>query len=133
MNNSIYRAYALFLMQNLSQIVNDGVGMDIDIYPCTDANNTVILIKFNNDDKSSYTINEGKSLLSALTDTGVTKFYAPVTGTNFEGTNTFVSSDRIIYVKENNIELFSEDAVVDNVLTLVKHRLGKDERKDNNR
>lgn len=125
MTDSIYSAYALFLMQNLSQIVNDGVGMDIDIYPCTDTNNTVILIKFNKSNKSSYTINEGKTILSALTDTGVTKFYSPVTGVKFEGTNTFVSSDRIIYVKENNIDLFSEDAVVENVLTLVKHRLGK--------
>lgn len=124
MNDSIYSAYALFLMQNLSQIVNDGVGMDIDIYPCNDANNTVILIKFKNSNKSSYTINSSKSLLSALTDTGVTKFYAPVTGTTFEGTNTFVSADKIVYVKENKVELFSEDAVVENVLTLVKHRFG---------
>lgn len=124
MNDSIYSAYALFLMQNLSQIVNDGVGMDIDIYPCNDANNTVILIKFKNSNKSSYTINSSKSLLSALTDTGVTKFYAPITGTAFEGTNTFVSADKIVYVKENKVELFSEDAVVENVLTLVKHRFG---------
>lgn len=125
MNNSIYSSYALFLMQNLSQITNDGVGMDIDIYPCSDTNNTVILVKFNNSNKGSYTINEEKSLLSALTETGVTKFYSPVTGTTFEGTNTFVSSDRIIYVKENKVELFSEREVEDNVLTLVKHKLGK--------
>lgn len=124
MSDSIYSAYALFLMQNLSQVVDDGVGMDITIYPCTDSNNTVILVKFNNENKCSYTINKGSSLLMALTETGVTKFYAPVTGTSFEGTNTFLSSDKVVYVKENKIELFSEDSVVENVLTLVKYRFG---------
>ena len=103
MSDSIYSAYALFLMQNLSQVVDDGVGMDITIYPCTDSNNTVILVKFNNENKCSYTINKGNSLLMALTETGVTKLYAPVTGTSFEGTNTFLSSDKVVYVKENKI------------------------------
>ena len=37
MNDSVYRAYAFFLMQNLSQIINDGIGMVVDIYPCSDA------------------------------------------------------------------------------------------------
>ena len=124
MSDSIYSAYALFLMQNLSQGVDDGVGMDITIYPCTDSNNTVILVEFNNENKCSYTINKGNSLLTALTETGVTKLYAPVTGTSFEGTNTFLSSDKVVYVKENKIELFSEDSVVENVLTLVKYRFG---------
>lgn len=124
MSDSIYSAYALFLMQNLSQVVDDGVGMDITIYPCTDSNNTVILVEFNNENKCSYTINKGNSLLMALTETGVTKLYAPVTGTSFEGTNTFLSSDKVVYVKENKIELFSEDSVVENVLTLVKYRFG---------
>lgn len=125
MNDSVYRAYALFLIDNLSQVVKDGAGMDIDIYPCSDANNTVILVRLNDYNKSSFAINKPKTILSALTDTGVTKFYAPVTGTKFEGTNTFVSSDRIVYVKENKPELFSEDAVVENVLTLVKYRIGE--------
>jgi hypothetical protein len=48
-----------------------------------------------------------------------------LTGLRFEGTNTFVGSDSIVYVKENNEELFTEDAVIENMLTLVKYRLGK--------
>ena len=126
MNDSVYRAYAFFLMQNLSQIINDGIGMVVDIYPCSDTPNTVILVRFNKGNESRCNINKSnKTLVYLLNETGVTKFYSPVTGIKFEGTNTFVGSDRIIYVKENNVELFSEDAVIDNVLTLAKYKLGK--------
>jgi hypothetical protein len=47
-------------------------------------------------------------------------------GVRFEGTNTFVGSDSIVYIKENDEDLFTEEAVVENMLTLVKYRLGKE-------
>lgn len=125
MTDSIYSAYALFLMQNLSQIMNNGVGMDIDVYPCNDENNTVIQVKLNKNNKSSISVNPKKSFIKVLKDTGVTKFISPVSGIKFEDTNTFVSSDTIVYVKEDVADLFSEDAAADDVLTLVKYMLGK--------
>lgn len=125
MTDSIYSAYALFLMQNLSQIMSDGVGMDIDVYPCIDENNTIIRVKLKKDNKSSISVNPKIKILNALKNTGVTKFISPVSGIKFEDTNTFVNSDTIVYVKENKVELFSEDAAAEDVLTLVKYILGK--------
>ena len=120
-----YKSYALCLIRELSQIVDEGVGIDINIYPCLDAFNTITEIKFNKENSSSYRINDKIELKKGLLKTKVDKFTPMLTGVRFEGTNTFVGSDSIVYVKENNEELFTEDAVVENMLTLVKYRLGK--------
>ena len=105
--------------------MSSGVGMDIEIYPCEDENNTIVHVKLNKENKSSISINQKIRLLKALKDTGVTKFISPVAGVKFEDTNTFVNSNTIVIVKENNIDLFSEDAAADDVFTLVKYLLGR--------
>ena len=43
----------------------------------------------------------------------------------FKGTTIYVGSDKIVFIKENKTEYFSEDAVRENLLTLVEYRLGK--------
>lgn len=105
--------------------MNEGVGMDINVYPSKDTSNTVIYVKLKKEDKSSISVNEENTLVNILHNTGVTEFVSPVSGIKFEDTNTFVNSDTIVYVKENKKDLFSEDAAEDDVLTLVKYILGK--------
>ena len=124
-DDKIYKDYALFLIRELSQIVDSGIGIDINIYPCSDAGNTITEITFNKENRSSYKINDKIQLKKGLLKTKVDKFTPILTGIRFEGTNTFVGSDSLVYVKENDEDLFTEDAVVENMLTLVKYRLGK--------
>jgi hypothetical protein len=125
-DDKIYRDYSLFLMRELSQIVDKGVGIDISIYPCSDAGNTIVEITFNKENRSSYRIYDKIGLKKGLLKTQVDKFTPMLTGVRFEGTNTFVGSDSIVYIKENDEDLFTEEAVVENMLTLVKYRLGKE-------
>jgi hypothetical protein len=124
-DDGIYKDYALFLIRELSQIVDEGIGIDISIYPCSDAGNTIIEITFNKENRSSYKINNKIELKKGLLNVKIDKFTPMLTGVRFEGTNTFVGSDSIVYVKENDEDLFTEDAVVENMLTLVKNRLGQ--------
>ena len=125
MDKHIYKSYALFLIRELSQIIDDGFGIDVRIFPCSDAGNTVIEIKFNDEERDSCVIEDKVELMSALLETKVNRLVSPLTGVRFDGTNTFVGSDSIVYVKENKEELFTEDAVIENMLTLVEYRLGK--------
>lgn len=125
-DDGVYRDYSLYLIRELSQIVDEGIGVDINIYPCSDAGNTIVEITFNKENRSSYKINNKIELKKGLLKTKVDKFTPMLTGVRFEGTNTFVGSDSIVYIKENNEDLFTEDAVVENMLTLVKYRLGKE-------
>ena len=125
-DDKVYKDYALFLIRELSQIVDNGIGIDINIYPCSDAGNTITEITFNKENRSSYKINDKIQLKKGLLKTKVDKFTPILTGVRFEGTNTFVGSDSLVYVKENDEELFTEDAVIENMLTLVRYRLGKE-------
>lgn len=125
MTNSLYRAYALFLIRNLSKILKDGIGMDIDIYPCTDTGNTVVVVVLKVGNKSSYQIIENSTLLNALYKAGIDRFVSPLEGVRFEGNNTFVDSEKIVYVKDSKKELFSEEAVMMDVFKIVKRKLGK--------
>lgn len=125
MTNSLYRAYALFLIRNLSKILKDGIGMDIDIYPCTDTGNTVVVVVLKARNKSSYQIIENSTLLNALYKAGIDRFVFPLEGVRFEGNNTFVDSEKIVYVKDSKKELFSEEAVMMDVFKIVKRKLGK--------
>lgn len=125
MNNSLYRAYALFLMHELSKITKKGVGMDIDIYPCSDKSNTIIQVKMNRNNRCSYEIHDKQTLISSLYKVGLDKFVSPLEGVRFEGNNTFTDNDKILYVKENDSELFSEEAVIMDVFKLAKYKLGK--------
>jgi hypothetical protein len=59
----------------------------------------------------------------SLVIAGVEHLFCQLDVLNLNGTNTIVLSDRIIYIKENNTDLFSEDAVRDNVMNLAKHRI----------
>lgn len=124
-NNSIYRAYALFLIKNLSRILKDGIGMDIDIYPCSDTGNTVVVVVLKSGSKSSFQIVNGETLKSSLYKAGIDRFVFPLEGVRFEGNNTFVDSEKIVYVKDNKKELFSEEAVMMDVFKIVKRKLGK--------
>lgn len=125
MTKSIYRAYALFMFHHLSQILKRGIGIRIDIYPSEDDKNTVIVVTFTTDGNDDVRIHEAKSLPKLLVIAGVEYIFSQLDGVKLEGTNTFVSSDRIVYIKENNVDLFSEDAVRINVMNLAKHRIGR--------
>jgi hypothetical protein len=125
MGEKVYRDYVLDLMKTMSPLLNQGIGMDINVYPCNDARNTVIQIKMNKESGSSYKIHEERALVSALRETGIDKYISPLTGVVFEGTNVFVDSVGIVYVKENKEYLFSLKTIEEDVLTLVKYRLGK--------
>ena len=124
MTKSIYRAYAFFMFTHLSQILKRGIGINIDIYPCEDGQNTVVIITFKNDGKHDVNINEGKSLSELLVIAGAEHLFYHLDGVKVDGTKTIVFSDRIVYIKGNDIESFSEDAVRSNVMTLAKHRIG---------
>jgi hypothetical protein len=123
MTKSIYRAYAFFMFSHLSQILKKGIGIKIDIYPCEDGKNTVIVVTFKSDGKHNVDIHEEKSMSESLVIAGVEHLFCQLDVLNLNGTNTIVLSDRIIYIKENNTDLFSEDAVRDNVMNLAKHRI----------
>ena len=97
----------------------------LDIYPCEDERNTIVVVTFNTNGKHNSIIHESKSLAELLVVAGVEHMFSHLEGVEFGGTNTIVLSDRIVYIKENNIELFSEDAVRSNVMTLAKHRIGR--------
>lgn len=125
-DDKVYRDYALLLIRELSKIVDNGVGIDINIYPCLDAFNTITEIKFNRGNSSSFKINNEIEIKKGILKTKIEKFSSRLTGTTIEGTTTIVGSDSIVYVKENNKELFTEDAVVENMLNLVKCRLDKE-------
>jgi hypothetical protein len=125
MTKSIYRAYAFFMFSHLSQILKKGIGIMIDIYPCEDERNTVVVITFKPNGKHDSIIHGAKSLAEQLVVAGVEHMFSHLEGVELNGTNTIVLSDRIVYIKENNIELFSEDAVRSNVMTLAKHRIGR--------
>lgn len=124
MTKSIYRAYAFFVFCHLSQIIKEGFGIKIDVYPCVDEDNTVIVITFEDGEKNNIEIKEGLSLSNALVSAGVEHIFCAINGVKFEGTNTYIGSDRIVCIKENKIDFFSEDAVREDVLTLAKHRIG---------
>ena len=124
MTKSIYRAYAFFMFSHLSQILKKGVGIKIDIYPCEDGDNTVIIITFKNGEKHEVNIHENKSMAESLVIAGVEHLFCHLDGIKVDGTNTIVFSDRIVYIKGNDIESFSEDAVRSNVMNLAKHRMG---------
>lgn len=125
MTKSIYRAYIFFLFHHLSRIINKGVGVYVDIHPCEDEKNTVIVVTLKQGEDNGYKINEQKSLESALVSAGVEHIFNPLEGVKFKGTNTYVGTDRIVFIKENDVELFSEDAVRDNLLAIVEYKLGK--------
>lgn len=125
MTKSIYRAYVFFLFHHLARILNKGIGIFVDIHPCEDAKNTVVVVTFNQVGKNDYKINEQKSLESSLVAAGVEHIFYPLEGVKLEGTNTYVGSDRIVFIKENKAELFSEDAVRDNLFAIVQYKLGK--------
>ena len=125
MTKSIYRAYAFFVFCHLSQIIQKGIGIKMDVYPCEDGENTVILITFKEEDDDKLEINKEVSLSNALALAGVEHIFYSTEKVNFEGTIAYVGSDRIVYIKENNIDLFSEDAVREDVLTLAEHRIGR--------
>ena len=120
-----YKFYALDLIKTMTPLLNEGIGMDIDIYPSKDSNNTIIHLKMNKESKFSYIIQEPKNLVPTLIKAGVDKYYSPLTGVRFEGTNTFVDSENIVFVKENKPHLFTIESIEDDILLLVKHRLGK--------
>ena len=124
MTKSIYRAYAFFMFSHLSQILKKGIGIKIDIYPCEDNKNTVVVIAFKNDGKHNVDIHEGKSMAESLVIAGVENMFYQIEGVKVDGTNTILFSDRIVYIKGNDVELFSEDAVRSNVMALAKHRMG---------
>lgn len=123
MTKSIYRAYAFFMFSHLSQILKKGMGIKIDIYPCEDEKNTVVIITFKNGEKHDVNIHEGKSMAESLVIAGVEHFFYHLDGVKVDGTNTIVLSDRIVYIKGNDVESFSEDAVRSNVMNLAKHRM----------
>lgn len=124
MTASIYKAYALFMFYHLSRVVDKTFGINIHIYPCEDDKNTVIAIDFNSDGKNDFEIHQSKSLAECLVAAKVEHVFSHLDGIDIEGTYTYIGSDNIVYIKENKIEHFSDDAVRENVLTLVKHRLG---------
>lgn len=66
MTKSIYRAYVFFLFHHLARILNKGIGIYVEIYPCEDAKNTVIVVTFRQGEKNDYKINEQKSLEASL-------------------------------------------------------------------
>ena len=124
MTKSIYRAYAFFMFSHLSQIIKKGMGIKIDIYPCEDEKNTVVIITFKNGEKHDVNIHEGSSMAESLVLAGVENLFYHLDGVKVDGTNTIVLSDKIVYIKGNDIESFSEDAVRSNVMNLAKHRMG---------
>jgi hypothetical protein len=124
MTKSIYRAYAFFMFSHLSQILKKGIGIKIDIYPCEDGKNTVVIITFKDGEKHDVDIHEGKSMAESLVIAGAEHLFYQIDGAKVDGTNTIVFSDRIVYIKGNNVESFSEDAVRSNVMALAKHRMG---------
>jgi 1,4-alpha-glucan branching enzyme len=99
------------------------MGIKIDIYPCEDEKNTVVIITFKNGEKHDVNIHEGKSMAESLVIAGVEHFFYHLDGVKVDGTNTIVLSDRIVYIKGNDVESFSEDAVRSNVMNLAKHRM----------
>ena len=125
MTKSIYRAYAFFMFTHLSQLLKKGIGINVDIHPCEDDKNTVIIITFNSDGKYNTNIHEEKSMAESLVVAGVEHFVSHLDGIRIEGTKTVAFADRIVYIKENDVDLFSEDAVRSNVMTLAKHRIGR--------
>lgn len=123
MTKSIYRGYVFFLFHHLARLMNKGVGIYVDIHPCEDAKNTVIVVTFKQGEKNNYKINDQKSLESSLVVAGVEHIFYPLDGVKLEGTNTYVGTDRIVFIKENKAGLFSEDAVRDDLLAIVQYRL----------
>lgn len=125
MTKSVYRAYVFFMFHHLSRLIDKNVGVYIDIHPCEDARNTVVVVTFRQGEKNDYNINEQKSLELSLVAAGVEHIFCPLEDIKLKGTNIYVGSDRFVFIKENKVELFSEDAVRENLLTLVEYRLGK--------
>ena len=124
MTKSIYRAYAFFMFSHLSQILKKGIGIKIDIYPCEDDKNTVIIITLKNGEKHDVNIHDRKSMAELLVIAGVEHLFYQLDGVKVDGTKTIVLSDKIVYIKGNDVESFSEDAVRINVMALAKHRMG---------
>jgi hypothetical protein len=125
MTKSIYRAYVFFLSYHLARLKDKNVGVYVDIHPCEDGKNTVVVVTFKKDEKNDHKIHDEKSLESSLVAAGIEHVFCPLEGMTFKGTTIYVGSDKIVFIKENKTEYFSEDAVRENLLTLVEYRLGK--------
>lgn len=97
----------------------------MEIYPCEDGKNTVILITFEKDEDDGVDIKNDVSLSNALISVGAEHVFYSLEDVKLEGTIAYVGSDRIVFVKENKIDLFSEEAVRADILTLAQHRIGK--------
>lgn len=125
MTKSIYRGYVFFLFYHLARLIDKNVGVYVDIHPCEDGKSTVVVLTFRKDEKNDYKIHDGKSLESSLVAAGIEYVFCPLEGMTFKGTTTYVGSDKIVFIKENKTENFSEDAVRENLLALVEYRLSK--------
>lgn len=125
MTKSIYRAYVFFMFHHLARVVGKDVGIYIDIHPCEDAKNSVIIVTFRNNEKNDFKINDSKSLKSSLVYAGIEHIFYPLEDVKLKGTNIYVDADKIVYIVEDDVKFYSEDAVVESILTLVKHKLGK--------
>lgn len=125
MTKSIYKAYAFFVFCHLSQIIQKGFGIKVDIYPCENGKHTIILITFKEGEDDNVEISKEVSMPNALALAGIEHIFCSLDIAKLEGTNAYIGSDRIVYIKESRVDLFSDDAVREDVLTLAQHRIGK--------
>lgn len=125
MTKSIYKDYAFFVFCHLSQIIQKGFGIKMDVYPCEDGKHTIILITFKEGEDDNVEISKEISTPNALALAGIEHIFCSLDIAKLEGTNAYVGSDRIVYIKENRVDLFSDDAVREDVLTLAQHRIGR--------
>ena len=125
MTKSIYRGFVFFMFHHLSRVVGKDVGIYIDIHPCDDVKNSVVIVTFNENEKNDYKINDAKSMSSSLVYAGIEHLFYPLEDVKLKGTNIYVGVDKIVYIIEDDVKFYSEDSVVENILALVKHKLGK--------
>lgn len=125
MTKSIYRAYAFFVFCHLSQIIQRGFGIKMDVYPCDSGSHSIIAITFKKGEDDKVDISEETSMSNALASAGVEHVFCLLDVTKLKGTNAYIGSDRIVYIKENRVDLFSDDAVREDILTLAQHRIGQ--------
>lgn len=123
MDKKKYQSYINNFRRRLAQYLKPSFGLLCNIYPSDDGGAILEFVIDANIENDDVYMESRKSLGSALSNIQQSAFGGNLEGFSFGGTNTILENNRIIYIKEANLNEWTDSAAEREVTALVSNSL----------
>ena len=119
MNNAIIQKYINNFRKNLSGFLKPNIGIQVDIYNCN-SEGSILVIEFKPGGKS-FDKNKGTypKISDALKLIPQSFFAGNMSAFHFSGTNVMMDNNRVIMIKDANIQEWNDDKLRSDIKSLI--------------